>query len=190
MANEGEGPSTYKPAKNDNSRSAREYKQEQAAKQRSADARAKVRATRAAGGAKFGTGGDKNGSMYDLLAERENKIKSDSDAARQTAINNYKSNNAANLKAAKNLQKTPIGAPNMVGSLGALQDITNVSVNSKNAGANKAKSQYFIQPDDAKSAFAVGAGESAGSLGVRNKASTDNLNSKSRHISGGRKDQF
>ena len=84
----------------------------------------------------------------------------------------------------------PPTAPNPVGSIAPLEQITGVPLNDQLSGTNAATQAFFVRPENAVGRGNIAAPAGGGNIGSRQRNDTANLSARTDSLGAKSKDQF
>jgi len=126
----------------------------------------------------------------DAIRQLHEDRKADIATAKQTALQEYMTKNAQMREQSDRRLSAPPTAPNPVGSIAPLEQITGVALNDALAGNNVATEAFFVRPENSVGRGNIGAPVGGGNIGSRQRNDTANLSARTDSLGAKSKDQF
>jgi DNA polymerase II small subunit/DNA polymerase delta subunit B len=124
------------------------------------------------------------------LDTRVSDIRGQNETAKQTAVSALMQQMMDRGEQAKRTLANAPTAPSITPNAAPLKQITGVSLTPELAGANAAKSAFFLSPEASQAQFAVGAPVGGGGIGRRQRGTTERITSDPDNLNSGRKGDF
>lgn len=124
------------------------------------------------------------------LEARAADIRAQNEAEQRSAVSQLMQQMQLRGEQAKRAMQNAPTPPSITPNAAPLKEITGVSLVPGMAGANNARSAFFLSPEASQSQFAVGAPVGGGNIGQRQKGSTSDIVSQPDNLNSSRKGKF